>query len=143
MSARERMLADFRGASLTLGPHPLAFERARLRAQGCVTAGELAGLRHGQPVEVAGIVIARQRPENAGGVVFMSLEDETGIANVIIWPDVFARHRLAWVATPQVRIRGRLQRQRGVIHLLAESVAPLNAASEPAGAALIPARDFR
>lgn len=59
------------------------------------------------------MVIARQRPENAGGVVFLSLEDETGIGNVIVWPQVFESQRLAFAATPQVRIRGRLQHQRG------------------------------
>ncbi len=140
MDAWQKMQADFRGAALTLGPHPLAFARERLRAQGCVTLRELARLGHGQPVEVAGVVIARQRPENAGGVVFLSLEDETGIGNIIVWPQVFESQRLAFVATSQLRIRGRLQRQRGVIHVLAESARPL---AEDGAPALIPARDFR
>ncbi|MGH9468337.1 MAG: OB-fold nucleic acid binding domain-containing protein, partial [Terriglobales bacterium] len=140
MDAGERMQADFRGTSLTLGPHPLAFWRERLRAQGCVTLNELTQLRHGQAVEVAGVVIARQRPENAKGVVFLSLEDETGIGNVIVWPKVFASQRMAFASTPQIRVHGRLQRQRGVIHVLAATARPLAEEDAPA---LIPARDFR
>lgn len=134
------MQADFSGTSLTLGSHPLAFARDRLQKEGCVTLHELARLRHGQPVEVAGVVIARQRPENAGGVVFLSLEDETGIGNVIVWPQVFESQRLVFAATPQIRVRGRLQHQRGVIHVLAETARPLAEEDAPA---LIPARDFR
>ena len=140
MDAPERMRADFAASGLTLGPHPLAFERQRLRAQGCLTATDLRRHRHGERVEVAGAVIARQRPENAGGVLFMSLEDETGIANVIVWPAVLDRFRLDCLAAPHLRIRGRLQRRGGVTNLLAESIAPLTpAAALPA----VPARDFR
>jgi error-prone DNA polymerase len=141
MDARGRMQADFAAAGLTLGPHPLAFERARLRAQGCLTAVELRRRRHGERVEVAGTVIARQRPENAGGVLFLSLEDETGIANIIVWPAVLDRFRLACLAAAHLRIRGRLQRQRGVVNLLAETIAELTPAPEALPA--VPARDFR
>ncbi|HUX66101.1 MAG TPA: DNA polymerase III subunit alpha [Terriglobales bacterium] len=139
MDAEQRMQADYTGTGVTLGPHPLAFLRAQLRAQGCATTQELQTLRHGQRVEVAGVVIARQRPENAGGVIFLSLEDETGIGNIIVWPQVFERQRLDWIATSQVRIQGTLQRQRGVVHVLAESVRPLAEAE----AATVPSRDFR
>ncbi|TAN24657.1 MAG: DNA polymerase III subunit alpha [Acidobacteria bacterium] len=141
MDTRERMEADFAASGLTLGPHPLAFERTRLRQQGYVTAAELAGLRHQQKVAIAGAVIARQRPENAKGVVFLSLEDETGISNIIIWPQVYERYRLECLGAAHLEIHGRLQRQRGVIHVLAETLAPLHT-----GAALLPAspaRDFR
>jgi len=139
MDARERMRADFTGTSVTLGPHPLAFARKALAAAGVVAAAGLARLRHGQRVEVAGVVIARQRPENAGGVLFMSLEDETGICNIIVWPPVFEQDRLGWAAAPQVRVRGRLQHQQGVIHVIADAVAPL----APAAERLVPSHDFR
>lgn len=141
METRERMEADFAASGLTLGPHPLAFARVRLRQQGYVTAAELAGLRHQQKVAIAGAVIARQRPENAKGVVFLSLEDETGISNIIIWPQVYERYRLECLGAAHLEIHGRLQRQRGVLHVLAETLAPLRT-----GAALLPAspaRDFR
>jgi error-prone DNA polymerase len=141
MDARERMQADFAAAGLTLGPHPLAFERERLQAEGCLAAVELRRRRHGERVEVAGAVIARQRPENAGGVLFLSLEDETGIANVIVWPAVLDRFRLDCLSAPHLRIRGKLQRQRGVTNVLAESIAALRPAAEALPA--VPARDFR
>ncbi|MGH9412384.1 MAG: DNA polymerase III subunit alpha [Terriglobales bacterium] len=138
MDARTHMRADFAASVLTLGPHPLAFERERLRQQGYVTAAELPRLRHQQTVAIAGAVIARQRPENAKGVVFLSLEDETGISNIIVWPQVYERYRLDCMSAPHLQIHGRLQRQHGVIHVLAEALAPLQA-SLPA----VPARDFR
>ncbi|MGH9476827.1 MAG: error-prone DNA polymerase [Terriglobales bacterium] len=142
MDARARLRADYAASGLTLGPHALAFERPRLRAEGYVTAAELSRLRHNQAVAVAGAVIARQRPENAKGVVFLSLEDETGISNIIVWPQVYERFRMETLGAAHLRIRGRLQRQRGVIHVLAEKLARLTpAAGEPLPA--VAARDFR
>ncbi|MGH9491675.1 MAG: DNA polymerase III subunit alpha [Terriglobales bacterium] len=142
MTARERMAADFAGTGVTLGPHPIAFDRARLQALGVAPAAALPRLRPG-PVAVAGVVIARQRPENAGGVMFLSLEDETGIANIVVWPRVFERQRLAWITAQQLWIHGRLQRQNRVVHVIADQVRPLAELCAEPRPALFASHDFR
>lgn len=143
MNARERMTADFAGTSVTIGPHPLAFDRVRLDALGIVTARGLARLRHGRPVAIAGVVIARQRPENAGGVMFMSLEDESGIANIVVWPKVYERQRMSWIGSQQLVVRGRLQRQKRVIHVVADRVQPLAELLAESRPTLFASHDFR
>src|SRR6185437_10093333 len=89
MTIEERLIADFRGTGMTVGPHPLAYHRAELKRRGMRSAIELEHLPHGTHVHFAGAVIARQRPGTAKGFVFLSLEDETGIANAIITPQLF------------------------------------------------------
>ncbi len=120
MTATERLAADYAGAGVTLGPHPLALRRAALAAAGVRTARQLAAMPDGRRVRVAGMVIARQRPETAKGMVFMSLEDETGIANAIISPPLFAAHRLLCVSAPLLGIAGILQNRDGVVHVRAQ-----------------------
>ena len=110
MTARERTAADLRGMGLTVGPHPLAHERARLRNSGVSAAAELLLLPGGRVVRVAGLCIVRQRPGSAKGFVFLSLEDETGIANVIIDPDTFERNRTVILASVLLVVEGRLER---------------------------------
>jgi error-prone DNA polymerase len=134
MSPVERMLADYAGTGLTIGPHPLAFRRAELAARGVVRAADLAQARHGRRVRIAGLVITRQRPGTAKGFVFLTLEDETGLANVIVRPDLFAAQRALFVAEPFLLVEGVLQRQQGVTAVKAERVAPL-ALAGPAVAA--------
>ncbi|MGH7325056.1 MAG: DNA polymerase III subunit alpha [Candidatus Rokuibacteriota bacterium] len=137
MSAEEELAEDYAGTSVTLGPHPLALRRNELVRRGVVRATDLTGQPHGRRVHVAGSVIVRQRPGTAKGFVFLSLEDETGIANIIVTPQLFARQRLALVAEPFLLVEGILQKQDGVISVRAMSVQPLTGL-EPH----VPSHDF-
>jgi error-prone DNA polymerase len=126
MTAEERLIADFRGTGMTVGPHPLAYHRHQLRKEGIRSATELHNLADGTPVRIAGSVIARQRPGTAKGFVFLSLEDETGIANAIITPQLFERDHVTVVHHQFLLIEGTLQNQENVISVKAQSVRPLN-----------------
>ncbi|MEX2223601.1 MAG: DNA polymerase III subunit alpha [Candidatus Rokuibacteriota bacterium] len=125
MSGEERLIADYEGTGLTLGPHPMAFRRGTLGRMGVSRATDLAAFRHGAWVKVAGAVVVRQRPGTAKGFVFLNLEDETGLVNVIVRPALFHRHRLALVNEPFLLIEGTLQRQDNVTSVRAERLAPL------------------
>jgi error-prone DNA polymerase len=125
MTTDERIAADFAGTGLTTGPHPMAYARAELRAQGIVAADDLARCANEQWVSVAGCVIARQRPGTAKGFVFLSMEDETGIANVIITPDIFEQNRITVTRSRFLRVEGRVQQQDGVIHVKAQKLTPI------------------
>ena len=122
MSTEERLVADYAGTGLTTGPHPMSFRRAELRKLGILSAAEL--LRHpdGLWVCAAGCVIARQRPGTALGFIFLSMEDETGIANVIIHPQLYERDRSLVTRAKFLRVEGRLQNQDGVVHVKAENL---------------------
>jgi error-prone DNA polymerase len=126
MTDEERLVADFRGTGMTVGPHPMAYHRARMQKMGVHRAIELASLPGGRKVRTAGGVIARQRPGTAKGFVFLSLEDETGVANAIITPDLFQQNRLLLATEQFLLIEGTLQNQDGVISVKADRVAPLN-----------------
>ncbi len=126
MTAEERLVADFRGTGMTVGPHPMAYHRRELQKEGIRSAIELHSLPDGTPVRVAGSVIARQRPGTAKGFVFLSLEDETGIANAIITPQLFERDHVTVVHHQFLLIEGTLQNQENVVSVKAESVRPLN-----------------
>jgi error-prone DNA polymerase len=126
MTAEERLVADFLGTGMTVGPHPLAYHRAALRQAGVRAACELPQLADGTWVRVAGAVIARQRPGTAKGFVFLSLEDETGIANAIITPQLFEQDHTVVVHHPYLFIEGRLQNQQNVVSVKAARVAPLS-----------------
>jgi error-prone DNA polymerase len=125
MSDEERLVADFRGTGLTLGPHPMAYWRREMDALGVRPARELPGLPNGKRVRAAGCVIARQRPGTARGFVFLSLEDETGIANAIITPDLFEKNRLLLVGEQFLLVEGVLQNLDNVVSVKAERVLPL------------------
>jgi len=125
MSREERLVADFDGTGLTVGPHPMAYARGELKANGIRSAIELESIPDGKWVKVAGCVIARQRPGTAHGFVFLSLEDETGIANAIITPAMFDRHRLLLGREKFLLVEGVLQKQDNVISVRAEKVAPV------------------
>jgi error-prone DNA polymerase len=125
MSAEERLIADYEGTGLTLGPHPMTFRRGELLRMRVSRAADLAAFRHGAWVRVAGAVVVRQRPGTAKGFVFLNLEDETGLVNVIVRPPLFHRHRLALVNEPFLLIEGTLQRQDNVTSVRAERLAPL------------------
>jgi error-prone DNA polymerase len=128
MTADERLIADYRGTGLTVGPHPMAYRRAQIKAQGIRAACELRDLPDGARVRIAGAVIARQRPGTAKGFVFLSLEDETGIANAILTPQIFRGNRLVVVEQQFLVIEGQLQNQEGAISVKAEKVWPLSIA---------------
>ena len=126
MTTDERLEADYAGTGLTTGPHPMAYRRAALRAEGILSAGDLPGCGNNRLVRIAGCVIARQRPGTAKGFVFLSLEDETGIANVVIAPDIFERDRVVVTRCRFLRIEGPLQNQDEVIHVKAQRIEPLD-----------------
>jgi len=125
MTLPERVGADYAATGLTIGPHPMALVRRGLAARGVLRASDLAVCRPGRRVRVAGAVITRQRPGTAKGFVFLSLEDETGIANAILTPDVFASYRRTVVDAPYLLIEGLLQNQDGVISVKAERLEAL------------------
>nr|MDP9146974.1 error-prone DNA polymerase [Acidobacteriota bacterium] len=125
MTAEERLVADFRGTGMTVGPHPMAYHRAELKRQGIRCAVELANLPDGMPVRIAGGVIARQRPGTAKGFVFLSLEDETGIANAIITPQLFEQCHLVVVHQQFLLIEGQLQNQDNVVAVKTQRIQPL------------------
>ncbi len=120
MTPIERVRADYEGTSLTIGPHPMALCRGELALRGVQRASDLAGGRSGRRVRVAGAVITRQRPGTAKGFVFLTLEDETGIANIIVRPDLFTDERTTVIGAPYLLVEGTLQIQDGVTSVKAE-----------------------
>ena len=137
MTVDERLAADFAGTGVTLGPHPMALRRAMLAQAGVLRACDLRRGVDGATVRVAGSVIVRQRPGTAKGFVFLSLEDETGIANIIVTPGLFARSRLVLVTAPLLLVEGILQSQDGVFSVRAYRVTPM-----PVRGDAIPSHDF-
>jgi error-prone DNA polymerase len=125
MNHEERLVADFHGTGLTVGPHPMAYRRAWLNAMGIRRAIELRDMPNGKRLRIGGCVITRQRPGTAKGFVFISLEDETGVANAIITPDLFHQNRLLLASERFLAIEGILQHQDNVISVRAERVQPL------------------
>ena len=122
MTESERLVSDFAGMGLSVGRHPMALRRDELAMRGILRAIDLRSERQGRRVRVAGMVITRQRPGTAKGFVFLTLEDETGIANIIVRPDLFARDRLTIVEEPFLIVDGVLQNQDGVTSVRAEQV---------------------
>jgi DNA polymerase III alpha subunit len=114
------VVEDYRRLSLSLKAHPASFLRARLSARGALRSEALSSVKNGERVMVAGLVLVRQRPGTASGVIFMTLEDETGVANIIVWPKVFERLRAIVLGARFVAVTGKLQSEQGVIHIVAE-----------------------
>jgi error-prone DNA polymerase len=125
MNHEERLVADFQGTGMTVGPHPMAYRREWLNAMGIRRACELRDLSSGKRLRIGGCVITRQRPGTAKGFVFISLEDETGVANAIVTPDLFHQNRLLLTSERFLAIEGILQNQDNVISVKAERVLPL------------------
>ncbi len=137
MTESERLVADYAGTGLTVGRHPMALRRHELSMRGVMRAIDLRTTRQSRMVRVAGMVITRQRPGTAKGFVFLTLEDETGIANIIVRPDLFARDKVIVVEEPFLLVEGVLQNQDGVVSVRAEAVQGLGG-----GAVDFDAHDF-
>jgi error-prone DNA polymerase len=124
MNPVERLQADFGNSGLSIGSHPMRFHREHLNRMQVVPAGHVKHMPDGRFIRVAGAVICRQQPGTAKGFVFLSIEDETGIANVILKPDVFDRLRVTVLNHSYLLVEGVLQNQRGVASLKATDVRP-------------------
>jgi error-prone DNA polymerase len=125
MDLEERLIADYHGTGMTIGSHPMAYRRNALAALGICSAAQLRELRHGKPAVVAGCVITRQRPGTAKGLIFLTLEDETGNSNVIVSPDVYSSNPGVVLHERFVKVEGTVQNQDGIVHLKAEKILPL------------------
>ncbi len=120
MAPGEAVVEDYRALRLSLKAHPLSFLRDSLKRRGVITAEQMAACRNGRRVTVAGLVLVRQRPGTAKGVIFATLEDETGVANTVIWSHVFERYRAAVMKASLLIVEGSVQKEGLVIHLVAE-----------------------
>jgi len=127
MQPGEHVVADYAAISLSLKRHPVAFLRERLAARGILPTEALARARDGRRVTVAGLVLVRQRPGTAKGTIFLTIEDETGVANIIVWPDQFETYRRIVMGGSLVAVQGRLQREGIVMHIVAEHLIDLSA----------------
>jgi len=133
------IMADYRALGLTLGRHPVALLRARLEARRMLTAADILRTPHGRLARTAGIVVGRQRPDTASGVVFVTLEDETGSTNVIVWRDLSDRQRRELLGSRLMGVYGRVEREGDVVHLIAGRLVDL---SPLLGALPTHSRDF-
>jgi error-prone DNA polymerase len=129
MTASERLVADYAGTSLTIGPHPMSFRRHELSMRGVLRAIDLPRVRSGRRVRTAGMVITRQRPGTAKGFVFLTLEDETGVANIIVRPDFYDEAKTTLVTAPFLMIEGIVQTVDGVTAIRAERAVELEGLS--------------
>ena len=126
MRLSEHVVDDYASLRFSLKAHPVSFLRAGLAAEGRVEAARLAEWPKDKPVKVAGLVLVRQRPGTAKGMIFATLEDETGVINAIVWPDLFARQRKVLLGARLLGIEGRLQREGLVIHVIAKHLIDLS-----------------
>jgi len=122
MTTGENIIQDFRTNALSLRPHPLALLRPQLRQLGLVTAQELQEIKDGRRIKVGGLVQVRQRPGTASGVIFATLQDETGDSNIVIWPRIFETFRREVLGGRMMIVEGRLQQESGVIHIVADRI---------------------
>ncbi len=140
LGVAEEIAWDYRCTDHSPRGHPLAPLRDTLTAQGLKDARTLASMRHGSRVHYAGLVICRQRPGTASGVTFMTLEDETGFVNIVLWPNVFARYATLAKTATLLGVTGTLQAEQGVVHLVADR---LWQPKLSANLATAPSRDFQ
>jgi error-prone DNA polymerase len=122
MTQGRQVVEDYRSLQLSLRGHPLSFLRGQLDTMGIVRCGDLASVRSGRNIEVAGVVLVRQRPGSAKGVLFVTIEDETGVANGIIWPNKFEIYRRQLMSASMIAMRGRLQKEGDVIHVICDRI---------------------
>jgi error-prone DNA polymerase len=139
-SEGEDIVADYASLGLSLGRHPLALLRPRLSRRGLLSAAAVQAREHGSPAHVAGLVTCRQRPDTASGVIFVTLEDETGCVNVVVWRDLIEHQRRALLGARLLAVEGRIERDGDVVHLIAGRLSDHSALL---GDLFAPARDFR
>jgi error-prone DNA polymerase len=125
MTAGGEVVADYGAVGLTLRQHPLAFLRGDLAHRGFATMDALAGSRDGSRIRLAGLILVRQQPGSAEGVLFITIEDEVGHANLVVWPDMFAQFRRVILTATMLGVRGRVQREGAVIHVVADALEDL------------------
>ena len=139
MALAEHVVADYQTTGLSLKAHPLRFLRTALAAEGIASCAEAAAGRDGARVAVAGVVLVRQRPGSAAGVVFVTIEDETGQANIVVWPATVERDRAALLGASLLLVRGTVQRSpEGIVHVVAERLEDRSAALRGLDAAADP-----
>ncbi len=149
MALAEHVVADYQTAGLSLKAHPLRFLRAALAREGILSCAEATQRRDGARVAVAGVVLVRQRPGSAAGVVFATIEDETGVANVVVWPAIIERDRSALLGSALLLVHGAVQcSPEGIVHIVAERLEDRSAALRRLDDAAAPpqlprSRDFR
>ena len=122
---QESVMMDYMQLGFSLRPHPLAFIRKQLQREQIITAAQLGEVTNGRNVQIAGLVISRQRPSSTSGVIFLTLEDETGVANIIVWRDVAERCRRALLSAAALKVKGKLERQGEVLHVVAQKLEEL------------------
>jgi error-prone DNA polymerase len=147
MTKGREVVEDYRSVGLSLRDHPVSFLRATLNERRITRCAELAQRRDGSRLTVAGIVLVRQRPGSAQGVLFVTIEDETGHANLIVWPSVFERRRRELLSATMLACRGKLQKEGDVIHVIADEITDLStllrSVGENTNAIRLSTRDFR
>ena len=126
MTAGREVVEDYRSTGLSLRAHPLAFLRESLQARGYVPCQSIRSARNGSRISIAGLLLVRQMPGSAKGVMFITLEDESANANLIVWPSVFERNRRTILSASMMGCRGKAQHESGVIHLIVEEVSDLS-----------------
>lgn len=143
MPLGRQVVEDYRSTGLSLRGHPVSFLRAALDQQRIVRCADLLTTRDGRRLAVAGIVLVRQRPGSARGVLFVTIEDETGHANLIVWPSVFERQRRLLLSATMLACHGKVQREGEVIHVIADRLTDLSEMLRGVGQGASPPRDAR
>ena len=143
LAAGGEVVEDYRSTGLSLRQHPVFFLRGELRSKNMICCADLRNIRHGSRVVVPGIILVRQRPGSAHGVMFLTIEDETGFANLILWPDRFEAQRRLVLTAGMIACHGRVQREGEVIHVVADWISDLSAMLASIGRIKIGTRNFR
>ena len=138
MAEGREVVEDYQSTGLTLRRHPVTFLRKELRARGMVTCSSLASTKEGRRVTVPGIVLVRQKPGSAKGIMFITIEDETGIANLVLWPNLFEKQRRLVLSAGMIACRGRVQREGTVIHVVVEHLTDLSQELRSVGSRSLP-----
>ncbi|MDX3911582.1 MAG: error-prone DNA polymerase [Sphingobium sp.] len=134
MGQGQEVVEDYRSVSLSLRAHPLAFLRDELRTRKMIACADLRAMKDGRWVTLAGLVLVRQKPGSAKGVMFITLEDESDVANLVIWPDLFENHRRVVLGASMMGVRGQVQREGEVIHVVAQRLEDLSGLLASVGA---------
>jgi error-prone DNA polymerase len=135
MTSGGEVVEDCRHVGLTLRQHPASFLRAELAGRRIVTCADAMAARDGKWLTTAGLVLVRQKPGSAKGVMFITIEDETGVANLVIWPSLYERQRRIILAASMIGVQGRVQREGEVVHLVAQQLTDLSAELQPSASA--------